>query len=584
MTRSIHQFYTRKETGEIVPNAEVTVNFAGSTEAPIYDAETGGSLISQPLIATASAKAVFYIEPGVYDIESKDPILLTTATFAKTEIGVSRGSLTESTSVDFYFATTEDLINHTFDSALISGQIAESQGFTAKGVGGAQWQHNGVTGETPSQTPADLEIASLNDADGNQWDLISDVFTSSAVGAGLGLGDDYEALLALIASDRNILIQNSTFSVRKRLLFTGLNNCIIDCEKGALINITHTSSNILEFWQGTNCRLTGIAMDGGTTPGVDGGHGIVLFECADFDVLECKVLNVGNTAMLGYSSDSAAEFTNVRFIRNETDGGQNGQSLSRMNNSFIIDGIVSNVSGSPAIGLQLKNSCNNCGIHGGTVNDVDVAIGFGQEDPVGVRNSTVSGVVAKDCQSLLSIGNANNNNISGIVGVNMSGTGVLVGGTSNNNVIEAQLDDCNNAVSNFRDTANNNVLTVKSKGPTGLYVMQYHVGTADNITYITSIEDISETSNNGLAYDLNLPTDTGNRTYYEKNGVENTASVSDLLITHNERYLVDVSRINITFDATPPSAGYFISDVTINEFKINFVGSNYAGNVFWSFS
>jgi len=93
MTRSIYQFYTRKETGEIVPNAEVRVFFAGAGEAPIYDAENGGNLIVQPLIATASAKAVFYVDPGIYDIQSKDPILLTTATFSDEEIGTSRESL-----------------------------------------------------------------------------------------------------------------------------------------------------------------------------------------------------------------------------------------------------------------------------------------------------------------------------------------------------------------------------------------------------------------------------------------------------------------------------------------------------------
>lgn len=183
MTRSIYQFYTRTEAGAIVPNAEVNVFFAGAGEAPIYDAENGGNLIVQPLIATASAKAVFYIEPGIYDVQAKDPILLTTATFADEEIGTSREALIDDNQHAKPFSplnlqktqvndvTTTDLINSTKTYAL--DVSLTTSGFTTSGDGGSgSWIQNGVTGQTASQTPVQLDSALLNDGLGNQWALV----------------------------------------------------------------------------------------------------------------------------------------------------------------------------------------------------------------------------------------------------------------------------------------------------------------------------------------------------------------------------------------------------------------------------
>ena len=59
--------------------------------------------------------------------------------------------------------------NITTDSAVVF------QGYDAIGDGGgATWQHNGVTGQTPSQSPAQLGDALLNDGNGNQWALVID--------------------------------------------------------------------------------------------------------------------------------------------------------------------------------------------------------------------------------------------------------------------------------------------------------------------------------------------------------------------------------------------------------------------------
>ncbi len=68
--------------------------------------------------------------------------------------------------------TTTDLINGKPIYDL--DRIIETSGFTTAGDGGSgKWKQNGITGQTPSQTPAQLGDALLNDASGNQWVLVT---------------------------------------------------------------------------------------------------------------------------------------------------------------------------------------------------------------------------------------------------------------------------------------------------------------------------------------------------------------------------------------------------------------------------
>jgi hypothetical protein len=67
--------------------------------------------------------------------------------------------------------TTTDLINST--QGYPSDYVLETSGFTTSGDGGgAKWKQNGVIAQTPSQTPAQLANAIINDGAGNQWSLV----------------------------------------------------------------------------------------------------------------------------------------------------------------------------------------------------------------------------------------------------------------------------------------------------------------------------------------------------------------------------------------------------------------------------
>ena len=93
MTRSVKQFNSRTETGEPIPLAEIAVVISGGAVANIYANPTGGVPLVQPLIADATGFVRFYVEPGLYDITSTDPILFSFITHTNVEIGTSRESL-----------------------------------------------------------------------------------------------------------------------------------------------------------------------------------------------------------------------------------------------------------------------------------------------------------------------------------------------------------------------------------------------------------------------------------------------------------------------------------------------------------
>ena len=81
--------------------------------------------------------------------------------------------------------TTSGLIAST--AVYAANVVLDTSGFTTSGDGGSgQWKQNGVTGQTVSQTPAQLGDGLLNDGLGNQWALVEnitvDVSTLGAIG------------------------------------------------------------------------------------------------------------------------------------------------------------------------------------------------------------------------------------------------------------------------------------------------------------------------------------------------------------------------------------------------------------------
>ena len=83
-----------------------------------------------------------------------------------------------------YQLTTTDLIAST--ATFAAATSIPTSGFTTSGDGGnGSWKQNGLTGQTPSQSPAQLGDALLNDGNGNQWELLplsTGLYSAKALG------------------------------------------------------------------------------------------------------------------------------------------------------------------------------------------------------------------------------------------------------------------------------------------------------------------------------------------------------------------------------------------------------------------
>ncbi len=96
--------------------------------------------------------------------------------------------------------TTTDLINGKPIYDL--DRIIETSGFTTAGDGCAgKWKQNGVTGQTPSQAPAQTGKATLNDGNGNQWELVREKNDIHLSKLGAKEGDDITDIFKAAVSE-----------------------------------------------------------------------------------------------------------------------------------------------------------------------------------------------------------------------------------------------------------------------------------------------------------------------------------------------------------------------------------------------
>lgn len=109
------------------------------------------------------------------------------------------------------FLTTQELIlsKKTTPS---TDDVVRTLGYSSTGdSGGGEWKHNGVTGQTPSQSPAQLGDALLNDASGNQWEYVPIAGYSQPVVPIKDLGATVDGA----TSDYSVMVAARDFLVRK---------------------------------------------------------------------------------------------------------------------------------------------------------------------------------------------------------------------------------------------------------------------------------------------------------------------------------------------------------------------------------
>ena len=166
-------------------------------------------------------------------------------------------------------ATTTLFINN--DQAPSTDALVKTNGYTTEGDGGsATWKHNGVTGQTTSQSPAQLGDALINDVDGNQWALdFNGSININQLESALDTGNDVSAanaaLNALSAAGGGKLIIDGNTKVRFTSNIDVLANCSI------VGDYEYLDTTDRDIWTSLGSR---ISLASGATIGTQNGASI----------------------------------------------------------------------------------------------------------------------------------------------------------------------------------------------------------------------------------------------------------------------------------------------------------------------
>lgn len=232
-----------------------------------------------------------------------------------------------------FFSTTQNMID-TFNKAVVLNDIVETLGFITEGDGGgAQWRFTGLTGQTVSQSPAQLGDALLNDANGNQWVLVIGKGVDFAPLGGDPLGV-LPANLVFLSAANHAAANNSYVTWAGDFLIestTGVElpagNVVILCperEKSRLI-FDNVNSNVLPCLHSSNA-ITRLVMRGFSIVGQFGISGgftekkdmINCSNVAELDVEGCAFSGSFSGTMV-IQGTSRARVTKNRFSNSYRD-------------------------------------------------------------------------------------------------------------------------------------------------------------------------------------------------------------------------------------------------------------------------
>jgi hypothetical protein len=252
------RFTHQSTTGQTVKGSVsvITINPAGTYTLPL---QFGFVLVEHKDVSSTQFKSL-----GVATVNANNPatsipeLLNALVPVSSAELIAFQAILADSVAAA---ATSEAFANQLTTIGLIGSSatfststVISTSGYTASGDGGeGRWKQNGVTGQTPSQSPAQLGNALLNDGNGNQWSLTSrNNPTSYSIGMPTGV-DDTVLLEALIKSSTAIIQTNNSPLISKSEI------CEVTFLSGSYILTRHVSnsSKVVTFKTDSSVNITG---------------------------------------------------------------------------------------------------------------------------------------------------------------------------------------------------------------------------------------------------------------------------------------------------------------------------------------
>jgi len=301
-------------------------------------------------------------------------------------------------------------------SALTINDTVEFKWYNATGdEGGATWKHNGVTGQTPSQSPSDLNAWLFNDGNGNQWTLVvKGAVCALSIGVTRNGVDSFAALTAL-KSGWQALPQSAGAQTPK------------NSERALYFPSGHYVSSA-DVYFSTNDTGQSIYGDGPSTNMGDN----IRFNINSYRS-EFRDFMISGTGSTGAST---------------SDTGSISQKSAAMSNLWIRDRDTNLILGKGAWGKLL-----NINVEKATANNIELTEGSGYD----LTNVNSNSAVAHNW--VISNGASGNGEykLNNCTGINAGGNNLRIIGSTANQAVESYFNQCT-----FTNAQRTRLLTINS--------------------------------------------------------------------------------------------------------------------------
>ena len=342
------------------------------------------------------------------------------------------------------------------------GSVIDTLGYTSNGDGGgAQWVKSGISGSTPSQSPAQKGGAVLSDGSGDVWALVGSEISVVGLGGVLdGVTDNTSVTAAAVAWGGKLKIPVGVYLTDSFTILSTTLHVEGDSEQSTTIKLKNNAVNNVFTLTGTaKLKLHNLTIDQNFANN-SGGHGIRSGGC---DSLILNNVTIQNCAFYGIgfqAGTSKGVFLTDLTIKNTNSDGIDIKDYNSNNECIFItnyraenvsiidaDDVALDVRGEVCVnGVSIQTATNSRGIRlrqggsqgrggFGTISNV-VFKGHGSGSTIAIqiatdsRDFTFNNIVAKDClQAVLQDSGAVGGVINNVSSSGIYGDGMSIGGS-----------------------------------------------------------------------------------------------------------------------------------------------------------